>query len=314
MSILETNPNLLFLPLNFYYLTLPLFYIYIKRVSNISFKKSKLFLILIPGIFEFIFFSFLYFQNSQQKLELYSKSSFMDFLDILVNLSYLFSVFYCILILKHIKKHQETVNDYYSNSNGKLLKWAKFVIWYLLIYLFVMTFWLFDDSFLSNAIFSLFNVIFIFWIGIAGIKQTIVFENIDESIKRDDKKIKETNKNQLEKDNNNFESIIKLMEEEKVFLHSNISLVDFSRRLSLSPRYLSELIKRKTENNFSQFVNHYRVEEAKTLLLSPEKKNLSIIAIGYDSGFSSKASFYKVFKEFTSFTPLQFIQNNNRTK
>ena len=155
-------------------------------------------------------------------------------------------------------------------------------------------------------------MIFIFWIGIAGIKQAIVFENIDK-LESVDNKIKiETTQKSKERDNYNYASVLKLIEQEKIFLQANLSLVDFSRRLSISPRYLSELIKRKSGKNFSQFVNNYRIEEAKTLLLSSEKDRITILGIAYDCGFSSKASFYKVFKEFTSLSPTEFIKNHTK--
>jgi AraC-like DNA-binding protein len=57
--------------------------------------------------------------------------------------------------------------------------------------------------------------------------------------------------------------------------------------------------------NFFQFVNAYRVEEVKRMLVDP--KNLySIEAIGYECGFSSKSSFYKEFKRITGMTPAEY--------
>jgi AraC-like DNA-binding protein len=60
--------------------------------------------------------------------------------------------------------------------------------------------------------------------------------------------------------------------------------------------------------NFYDFVNKYRVEEAKRLLLD-NNRNYKIIAIAYEVGFNSKATFNRVFKKFTGLTPSDFKEN-----
>lgn len=57
--------------------------------------------------------------------------------------------------------------------------------------------------------------------------------------------------------------------------------------------------------NFFQFVNSYRIEAVKKILLEPKLK-YSIEAIGYECGFNSKSSFYTVFKNLTGETPVAF--------
>jgi len=53
-------------------------------------------------------------------------------------------------------------------------------------------------------------------------------------------------------------------------------------------------------------VNHYRVEEAKQLLLEPAKEDHKIASIAYDAGFNSLSTFNDVFKKITGTTPSQF--------
>jgi AraC-like DNA-binding protein len=61
--------------------------------------------------------------------------------------------------------------------------------------------------------------------------------------------------------------------------------------------------------NFQQFVNLYRVEEAKKKILSTSFGNLTLYGIALHCGFKNKSTFYKVFKEATGFTPKDFINN-----
>ena len=78
--------------------------------------------------------------------------------------------------------------------------------------------------------------------------------------------------------------------------------------LHIPKHHLTEVLNTAIGKNFFQFVNAYRVEAVKAAL--SKKDNLySIEAIGYDCGFSSKSSFFTVFKKMTGMTPLQYRQS-----
>jgi AraC-like DNA-binding protein len=100
--------------------------------------------------------------------------------------------------------------------------------------------------------------------------------------------------------------LIDLMEKEKPHLEMGLSLADLAERLSVSSNHLSQVINEKLDKSFFDFVNGYRVQEAKRLLLSPESDRLSILGIAMDAGFSSKSAFYTSFKKFTGVTPSKF--------
>ena len=62
------------------------------------------------------------------------------------------------------------------------------------------------------------------------------------------------------------------------------------------------------QSNFFEFINRYRVEEAKRLLLSPEFKDETILEIIYKSGFNSPSAFHRFFKRMVDMTPTEFRQ------
>jgi len=55
-------------------------------------------------------------------------------------------------------------------------------------------------------------------------------------------------------------------------------------------------------------INFYRIEEAKNLLSSEKAKQMTIEAIGSDSGFNTKSAFYRAFKKHTGLTPSDFMR------
>jgi AraC-like DNA-binding protein len=102
--------------------------------------------------------------------------------------------------------------------------------------------------------------------------------------------------------------IEKAMNEDKLYLESNINLERFAEQIGLKPRDISAILKMHYQSNFFEFINRYRVEEAKRLLLSPELKNETVLEIIYKSGFNSPSAFHRFFKRMVGLTPTEFRQ------
>lgn len=96
------------------------------------------------------------------------------------------------------------------------------------------------------------------------------------------------------------------MKEHKPFLEAGLSLEALAKKLNVSPRQLSSLINRELKQNFFEYINQHRVEEAKRLLDLPSHTRNRINEIMYDAGFNSKSSFNNIFKKHTGLTPSQF--------
>lgn len=94
------------------------------------------------------------------------------------------------------------------------------------------------------------------------------------------------------------------MELEKPYIDNELRLVNLADQLGFSTHLLSKVINKKSGKNFNQFVNEYRLEEAKRLLL--ENPEYSVKTIYFDVGFNNKATFYNAFKKEFNCTPLQY--------
>jgi AraC-like DNA-binding protein len=100
--------------------------------------------------------------------------------------------------------------------------------------------------------------------------------------------------------------LFEFMEKEKPYLEMGLTLAVLAGKLFVSSNHLSQVINEKLNKSFFDFVNGYRVEEAKRLLVSPLSSRLSILGIGMEAGFSSKSAFYTSFKKLTGMTPSKF--------
>jgi PAS domain S-box-containing protein len=100
--------------------------------------------------------------------------------------------------------------------------------------------------------------------------------------------------------------LISLLEKEKVFKNQNLTINEFSSRLNTNRTYLSQIINDTFHTNFSNLINDYRIKEAE-LQLANNNKKLTMEAIAFESGFSSKSAFYTAFRKKKGKTPTEFL-------
>ncbi len=124
-------------------------------------------------------------------------------------------------------------------------------------------------------------------------------------IKKEDNKYNKSNLNEEQKQEL-FDELILLMEEEKFYLQKNIKLNTIAKALETNNLYLSQVINQKANTNFNNFLNSYRINDARKHLSDPNFQNLSIEGIAYEVGFKSKSTFNIAFKKHTGITPSFF--------
>ncbi len=161
------------------------------------------------------------------------------------------------------------------------------------------------DFNLMNLLLPLCITIAIYAMGYMGFKYPeIVQENI---ARKPSKKYESSRLTPAEKENYS-EKLLALMAEKKSYHDSEITLNQLANEMGISSQHLSQVINEKFQQNFSDFINRFRIEEAKRKLLDPRNRQLTILAIAYDVGFNSKSAFYTAFKKATGQTPSDFIR------
>lgn len=128
----------------------------------------------------------------------------------------------------------------------------------------------------------------------------------DESIVTADDDKEETNLNfshSLTEENPYFKKLENLCKNHEIYRDSLLDREKVAEKLGISTGYLSQLVNTITGENFTTFINKYRVEAVKKMIIATEFENYSILSIGLESGFTSKTTFYKAFKKVTGMTP-----------
>jgi AraC-like DNA-binding protein len=240
----------------------------------------------------------------------------------------LISVFtYSFLILKLLKKHAYSVENYFSTiTNNRNLEWLKWTIW-LFIFLFTWNsfspilfkfvhhnlgiHWLYPHEFrfFHAGIFILFSYILSFF----TIRQSIVYKEITNSLEKKqeiDESVKEEKyirSGLKEEDAQKIaEKLLDYMEKEKPYLKEDLRIRDVADAIGVNLNYLSQSLNEVIKKNFYQFVNEYRVREVQNRLKDPRYEKYPVLRIALDCGFNSKSSFNSIFRRFTDISPKEF--------
>ena len=104
-----------------------------------------------------------------------------------------------------------------------------------------------------------------------------------------------------------MQRICQLMDEKQLYLQQGLKVSDIASALGINSRYVSDCVKAVKGCSLTQFVNEYRVEHAKRLLLERPEMKISTVAI--ESGFTNDKAMTRYFKEQTGMTPTEWKTN-----
>lgn len=99
---------------------------------------------------------------------------------------------------------------------------------------------------------------------------------------------------------------LRLMDKEKLYTNSNITVNQVAQKMGIPRQYLSEVLNVYLKSNFQDYMNKYRAEEFVERLKDDKFKNYSLIGIANEVGFKSKSSFNTTFKKIYGITPSEF--------
>ncbi|MCU0435890.1 MAG: helix-turn-helix domain-containing protein [Bacteroidia bacterium] len=326
-GIYETHPQLYFLPLSLRLAIAPLIWWYVGKLTGA--RQSYLFIHLLPAIFIFAFESYAFTKTVEQKWLLWQKISW--YWDHLYFWMYQLQLsIYLLLSLKQLRKWKQRVENQFSLPEKIALGNVRKLLLGFFILVLAGAGWRIVQQ--SGEIESCFLLpsdmvkgVILLGVGWFSIRQTqiIVVENqnriqsepVTESITEIppvDLTIPSAESVLAEPVNEELLAKIKnYMIEERPFLNPELSLYQLARALNEPAKQVSFTINRGTGQTFQAFVNSYRVNEVIKQIENGRHKQLTLLAIAFDSGFNSKATFNRVFRAQTGKAPGDFVSNSS---
>jgi AraC-like DNA-binding protein len=104
------------------------------------------------------------------------------------------------------------------------------------------------------------------------------------------------------------DKLLDLMQTAQPWLEPELNLTELAHRLRTNPALLSKVINAGCGQNFNDFVNTYRVQEAQRKLADPRFAHYSLVGVALESGFNSKSTFNRVFKKLLGQAPSEVVR------
>lgn len=250
---------------------------------------------------------------------------------------------YLFLSFKHLYAHTKTIARFFSYREHITLSWLRnflliILVFWLSMFVFYNALYNDDSSLINDKWLYLFSVAAIIYMGIMGLLQPRVYNariyddrigdsknsspevtdstereellnQSDDSVDSNKSKYKNSALNES-MSNRIISRLTAAMDSEKPYLKNNLSLSDLADIVSTSPNYLSQVINQQLHMNFFDYINSYRIEMAKKLIIKPLPHTKTILDIAMESAFNSKSAFYAAFKKQAGITPAQFKKLN----
>ena len=296
----------------------PLIYLFIKAIKSKNYTLNIADLLhFIPfTVFLFVWIFFVYNLASikySDKINSYSNSTITFLMGIALFITLLT---YLILSLKEIYSYQKNLKSVFSYHSFKnSLNWIKvivvlMVIGYTLMFTYssLLLFKIINIAFNPLGIITISFTILSYLIGFYGYNQPALFNQKFNHTNTQHQPTEEKNTYKLNKKETDqiTKKIEEIMMEQKPYTKGDLTIDELASILNISRSGLTQLLNQNMGKNFYKFINEYRVNEAKNLLVDPEFKNFSLVAIGYEAGFNSKSTFNSFFKSQTGMTPSEF--------
>ena len=291
----DLEPIFIFLGLSFLLLIGPLLRWYFWGMTTANFKLSPYYLLeLAPFLLAFLssfFVSKSWFETNSREVIIV----FASFL-IFIYVHFAFHIFIASRLLQKVKKSHANMPQ--TKSQKAILSWLNLLsIGFAVIWV----------SYILNIIEGAVPYI------TGPIMYSVVIYFL--SFKAAQLKVTDIDGNVFEKNDDSelFAEISKLITANKLYLESNLSLSNISKVIGHSTQKTSAVINQYAQQNFNDFINHYRIEEAKKMLVDVKIKNFTISAIAFDVGFSSLSSFNAAFKKFEGITPSVYRKQQDKS-
>lgn len=307
-------PHTLYFSTSFSFLYGPLLYFYFKRISEKYRFKWIDMLHLIPSVLLFLYLLPIYLLPAEGKVHLmFNRNEILyDTLRGIVILKYISLIAYAYLVYKQYRK----IMSKKKKPHFQILNWQRnmmvlnmfYVFFYIVYGIALLRLITSNNLFIYPQTFSM--SVIILYVGYIAYVQPKVFSKKFLFQETKSSKYKKSGLT-ISYSEELKEQLLQLLDEEKVYKQSNISLEKLATILGTTRHNISQVINEHFGMNFFHLINKYRIAEAVEILKSDYNNNLNIIDVAYDVGFNNKVTFNKAFKAETNMTPSSFLRERD---
>lgn len=315
-NVYDRNQWLTYFPFNNPYVYGVLIYFYVLSLTDSKRRfERRDSLLFVPAVVFLVFRLALFWQTLEFK-DWFNENYYVPVAGPIVFVTeFVLNVIFLGFALKHYRKYRRWLDENFSDTERIKFDWLRNFL-YIFTFVFVLggvfdftDSFVFSLSYIQYFYFELVLALVTYYLAIAGYLRSATIE-LNFAPQIETKEI-EPRKTLLANDDLGKlkTRLQKLMQTEKPFLNSQLSLADLSKKLGVNSTILSHVVNQGFGKNFNDFINEYRVREIVGKLKEENSHDPTLLGVAFDCGFNSKATFNRAFKKVTGSTPKEF-QNN----
>lgn len=104
-----------------------------------------------------------------------------------------------------------------------------------------------------------------------------------------------------------YHSILEVMKTQKPYLDAEFTITDMARLVNSNDNYVSKSVNKIGGKKWNDLLNCFRVQAFLNYLHQDKGFQQPVMEIAIKSGFNSKTTFYRVFKNATGLTPNEYL-------
>lgn len=211
--------------------------------------------------------------------------------------------------------YSKAIEDNYSGLSKFDIMWVKRLLFGCLVFISLDTITLLIDlanisiSFDTGYLTIISIILITSYLGYFGINQSKI---LLPSYRLNFISQKDESDNQIQDYKVLEEKLKKMMATQQPYLDEELSLNELADELGISAKQLSTLLNKYMNTSFYDYINSFRVQAVILAMSSNTSKKYTLLAIGMDCGFNSKASFYRIFKKQTGYSPSKYKRDKLR--
>ena len=271
-------------------LQMPLYYLYVISACYYNFRlHQKHLLHLLPFVWFFCVFTFFGPSKTAQQL--------FDLVALVQYYGYILAVFLALRTFRRLYQQN------YSANHQLTYKWlVQTTVLFVVGNFFVLIRALLPNTnplvIYLYAFTSIFALAVVCWFVLNALYRPNLFAGIDRELVA----VEQEGDGNAEPAQLNM--LLGVMESEKPYLDDKLTLQKLAEQVKMPEKKLSLLINQHAGQHYFDFINAFRVNDAKTLLR--EHSELTVLEVLYKAGFNSKSSFYTAFKKELNVTPTAY--------
>jgi AraC-like DNA-binding protein len=296
----------------FLFLAAPLFYLYVRELTAGGRFARRDWLHFLPFALCALYLAPHYAASAADKLTSLTSPDYQRWYDVRHALAYAQGAVYLFFTVTAARRHARQIGGQPSPAEQAARLQIQ-VLMAALTVIFaggVLRYLLRDRSVETNLLLPLCASALVYTVAYLGLRRPEVLAGREESQPAPRPRKYERSTLTPERAEESLRRLVQVMESEKLYADGGLTLQKLAARLALTPQHLSQLINERLGQSFPDFVNSYRVAEARRKLTDPACRHYSILAVAEEVGFNSKSTFNAAFKKHTGLTPSEFREQS----